>query len=181
MKIINRISKDKVEIINASEYTGENHVAEVCAKSSKDYSVVTVQVVTNGGRDFIFKWEVLRNVKSYAYSKEDGSIIGEYVNDVWTPNTKNENTFKELCKALKEENEWLNKPYIVNNHGMLSNFGYQKLYAAINDASRSAISNFDFDENKLVDNKDHTTYGKLLFDENNRLWFVKDDIEEENA
>lgn len=181
MKITNRISKDKVEIIPASKYTGENHVAEVCAKSNKDFSVATVQVVTKGGHGFIFKWEIVKNVKTYKYDEDDGSIIGEYTADEWISSTTNEKNFKDLCKVLKEENEWLNKPYIVNTRGVLSHFGFQKLYAAITDAAHSAISNFDFDKNEWVDNEEHEMFGKLLFDEDNHLWFVKDEIEEENA
>lgn len=181
MKITNRISKDKVVIIPASKYTGEKHVAEVYAKSNKDFSVATVQVVTEGGHGFIFKWDIVKNVKTYEYDEDDGSIIGEYTADEWISNSKNEENFKGLCKALKTENDWLNKPYIVNTHGILSHFGFQKLYAAINKAAHSAISNFDFDKNEWVDNEEHEVYGKLLFCENNHVWFVKDEIEEENA
>lgn len=180
MKITNQISKDKVEVIRPSEYTGENHVAEVYANSNKDYSVVTVQVVTEGGHGFIFKWEIVKNVKTYEYDEDDGSIIGECLADEWISNSKNEENFKELCKTLKEENEWLNKPYIVNTHGILSHFGYQKLYSSITDAARRAIKYFDFEKNDWLNNEEREVFGKLLFDEDNHLWFVKDEIEEEN-
>lgn len=174
MKITYRISKDKVVDVRASKYTGENHVAEVCATSNEDYTDISIKVTTLNGTEVLFGFNTLKDQTCYEYDEDDGSIIEEYTADVIKENDMNKESYKALCNALKEENEWLKKDYIVNRRGIFSNFTASKLHAVIFKAYDYAIKSFNYDTNKWDMNEKHVFNGKLLFDEHNDLWLMED-------
>lgn len=159
-----RISKITEATVRMSTFTNENHVAEIKATSNEDYSKVHLKVTTLAGNNFAFGYTI----------EEDVDALHE---KRWLPDSKNKETLKNLCDALKEENEWLNKAGIIHSIYPTvydSDFTDEELYIPIIIAAMHTVEYFDYDKEERMPNERHEVICKLMFNYYNDPIVVKD-------